>query len=188
MNWLSLLLLGVIGLLTWRAWTNGFIRELVSLAAVIVAVPLAGIFYDNMYPKVHPIVESPPLANLISFISILAGVVIAGLVAAYLLRTVVAALNLGLADRLAGAAFGFLKGVLLCQAVLVALIAFPKPDLRQDIDHSVVASALVDATPAMLAIMPRTFDRAINVFLDKARAIDATLPGATPTPRATPAP
>ncbi|MBI2767411.1 MAG: CvpA family protein [Chloroflexi bacterium] len=189
MNWLSVVLIAVIAFVTWRAWRNGFIRELVSLAGVILAVPIAGIFYDNMYPKVHPIVgsaidnpaQSDALAKLISFIAILVAVIIGGQVVAYLLRRAVTLLNLGFIDQGAGAVFGFLKAVLVCQVVLIALVAFPKPDLTGAIDGSSVATALLDTAPAVLAILPSTFDRATNAFLDGANALDGRLPGATPT-------
>lgn len=172
MDWISLVLVAGIGLLTWRAYANGFIREIVSLAAVILAVPIAGLFYDDLYPKVHPIVDSEPLANLVSFLAIFAGVVIGGLVAAYLMRNVARALNLGAADRLAGAAFGFLKGVIAAQVILLAFVAFPRPDLHDDIDRSPVAEVLLDTAPGVLAILPGTFDRALDAFLSPAREID----------------
>jgi membrane protein required for colicin V production len=197
MNWLSLVLLAVIALITWRAWRNGFIRELVSLAGVILAVPIAGIFYDDMFPKVHPIVgsvidnpeQSAALAKLISFMAIFVAVIIGGQVVAYLIRGAVTMLNLGIADQLAGGAFGFFKAVLLCQAVLIALVAFPKPDLTGSIDNSKVATGLLDAAPAVLAILPATFDRAIDAFKSGAQAIDNRVgPTATPTATPTPAP
>ena len=87
MNWVSFVLLGVIAVLTWRAWRNGVIRELVSLGSVILAIPMAGIFYDDMFPKIHPIVDSVPLANLVSFLAILLGVVVGGQVIATLLAS-----------------------------------------------------------------------------------------------------
>ena len=90
MNWLSLLLVAAIALVTWRAYRTGFVRELVSLGAVILAIPIAGIFYDDMYPKVHPIVDSRLLANLISFLAIFVAVIIGGQVASHLLKRVVA--------------------------------------------------------------------------------------------------
>ena len=49
-----------------------------------------------------------------------AGVLIAGQVASHLLRTTAEALNLGQVDKIAGGAFGFLKGVLICQVILIA--------------------------------------------------------------------
>jgi membrane protein required for colicin V production len=181
-NWLSLLLIAIVGFATWRAYVNGFVRELVSLCVTILAIPLAGIFYDNLYRKLHPIITNRDLAYLISFLAILVGVVIAGQVAAHLLKRTVAMLNLGAADRVAGGAFGFLKAVVLCQVVLIALVAFPEPDLQASIDDSDVATKMLDAAPAVLAFLPATFDRAINAFLDGvdvAKSVDQ--PGATPT-------
>lgn len=182
MNWLTLLLAAVLALLTYRAWANGFVRELVSLSAVILAVPLAGVFYDDLYPKVEPIVDSERAANLISFLAIMFGVIIAGQVAAHLLKRMVTMLNLGGLDKVAGAAFGFFKGVLICQAVLVALVVFPKPDVRDAIDDSVLATKLLDAAPLVLSILPARFDRGLDLFREALPA-GAPAPG---TPSSTP--
>jgi membrane protein required for colicin V production len=181
-NWLSVVLIAAIAFMTWRAYSNGFIRELVSLSVVILAIPLAGVFYDDMYPKVHPIIDSENLASLVSFLAILGGVIVAGQVAAHLLKGVVAMLNLGAADRLAGAAFGFAKAVVVCQVLLIALVVFPKPDIQGAIDDSAVAQALLDSAPAVLTFLPGTFDTALDLFLSGAAAVDQALPGKTPTP------
>ena len=166
MNWLSIAIVVVIGVLTWRSYRSGFIRELVSLAAVILAVPVAGILYDDLYPKVHPIVDNVALANLISFVSLFAGVIVAGQVISHLLHQVAAALNLGAVDKIAGGAFGLLKGVLVCQVLLIVLVAFPAPDLRDEIDGSPVAKRLLDGTPFVLAILPQGFNDEVDGFLD----------------------
>ncbi|MGK2965594.1 MAG: CvpA family protein [Tepidiformaceae bacterium] len=176
MNWVSIVLLAVIGWMTWRAYSTGFIRELVSLGAVIIAVPVAGILYDDLGVKIEPIVDSPNLANLIGFLGILFGVVIAGMVVAHLLKRTVTLLNLGWADDWAGAAFGFLKAVVLCQVVLLALVVFPKPDVRDDINDSFVAGALLDSAPVMLALLPGRFEDGLDRFLDQ-------VDGATETAR-----
>jgi membrane protein required for colicin V production len=167
MNWLTLLLVAFVGFATYRAWRNGFIRELVSLSAVILAIPIAGLFYDDLFPKVQPIIDNEQLARLVSFMAILAGVIVAGQVAAHLLKQGVAMLNLGAADQLAGAAFGFLKAAIICQVILIALIRFPNPDLRETIDASPVARRMVDTAPLVLSILPKGFNEATSVFLDR---------------------
>jgi membrane protein required for colicin V production len=172
LNWVTLLIVVTIGFLTWRAWRNGFIRELVSLAAVVLAIPIAGIFYDDLYPKVEPIIDNPIAAALVSFLAILAGVIIGGQVAAYLLRRSVEIINLGSADNLAGAAFGFVKGILVCQVILIAFVAFPRPNMREAIDGSAAAQVLLDGTPFVLTILPGAFDEAIDLFLDGASSLD----------------
>jgi membrane protein required for colicin V production len=164
MNWLSLLLVAGIALFTWRAYRIGFIRELVSLSALILAIPVAGLLYDDLARKLDPIITNPLLARLVAFLAILIAVIIAGQVGAHLLKRTVNLLNLGWADQWAGAAFGLLKGVLLAQVLLIALVAYPKPDVRETIDNSSVATFLLDSAPAVLALLPTHFDEAIDAF------------------------
>lgn len=183
MNWVTIVLVAVIGTLTFRGYRNGFVRELVGLCALILAVPMAGILYDDMYPKVEPIVDNEEAAALISFIAIMAGVIIAGVVIAHLLKSSVEMLNLCKLDDLAGGAFGFIKAAILCQVVLIALVVFPSPDLTDDIDGSPVATALLDAAPAVLVILPGKFGDALDVFLDQVEEVaNGILPPKTPTP------
>jgi membrane protein required for colicin V production len=182
MDWVSILIVVFLGLLTWRSYRNGFIREAVSLSAVILAIPIAGLFYDDLFPKVHPIVDNVALANLVSFLSIFAGVIVGGQVASYLLKGTANALNLGSADNVAGGAFGFLKGVIACQVVLIALVAFPRPDFHDDIDRSPVAGVLLDTAPALLAVLPGRFNDAVDTFMSPARQIDERLKDRSPTP------
>jgi membrane protein required for colicin V production len=179
-DWLSILLVAVIGFLTWRAYANGFVRELVSLCAVILAIPMAGIFYDDMYPKVSPIISNDTVAALVSFLSIMAGVIILGQVAAHLIKRVVAVLNLGAADQLAGGLFGFLKAVIVIQVILIALVHFPRPDIRDRIDESPIATRLLDYSPLPLAILPGDFDDALDQFLDG--VVPALDTDSSPTP------
>ena len=181
MNWLDFILLAAIGFSTFNGYRNGFIRELVSIASVILAIPVAGIFYDDMFPKVEPIVDNEDLAALISFLAILLGVIIGGQVAAHLLKRTAEILNLGVLDRLAGGVFGFLKAVFIAQVLLIALVTFPKPDLRDDIDASLVATRLLDAAPTVLAFLPDAFDRGIDLF-EQLDSLDDGLETPTPTP------
>ncbi len=180
MNWLDIVLIAAIGFSTWSGFRNGFIRELVSIAAVILAIPIAGIFYDDMFPKVEPIVDNEVLAALISFLAILGGVIVGGQVGAHLLKRTAEILNLGTLDRLAGGAFGFLKAVFIAQVILIALVTFPKPDLRDDIDASPVAQRLLDTAPTVLAFLPDAFDEALDLFRDSMGTVDQAVPGRTP--------
>ena len=164
MNWVSLVIIAVVALLTWRAFRQGFLRELVGLAALILAVPVAGVFYDDMVPKVEPIIDDATVSALVSFLLILAGVIVAGQLIGYLLRRGVDVLNLGGADRIAGAAFGALQGLLLCQVLLVALVNFPTPDIRTHIDDSIIATRLLEGAPVVLAILPDSFQEAVDLF------------------------
>ena len=182
MNWLDIVILAAIGFSTYRGYRNGFIRELVSIASVILAIPLAGALYDDMYPKVEPIVDNRNLAALLSFMAILLAVIIGGQVVAHLLKRTAEILNLGVLDRLAGGAFGFMQAVFIAQVILIALVTFPSPDLRDQIDGSPVAKELIDTAPTVLAFLPEKFDSGTDVFKKLNDSIDL-LPGqSTPTP------
>lgn len=178
MNWVSVVLVAAIAWFTWRAYRNGLVRELVMLAAVVFAIPIAGVLYDDMAPKVEPIVANGVLAALISFLAIMVGVVVGGYVVAFSLRQTVEMLNLGAADRLAGGLFGFLKGLLLCQAILIALVMFPNPDLRTEIESSPVARGLLRGAPLALRILPDPFEERVSEFLDPPSAADDAAAGA----------
>jgi uncharacterized membrane protein required for colicin V production len=103
-------------------------------------------------------------------------------VAAHLLKRTAEILNLGILDRVAGGAFGFLKAVFIAQALLVALVTFPNPDMRGKVDSSPVATRLLEAAPTVLAFLPGTFDEGIDLFkehIDSARGADVE---PTPSP------
>ncbi len=172
MNWLDVFLAVAIGLAAYRGYSNGFIRELVSIAAVILAIPIAGLLYDDMYPKVEPIVENQDMAAVISFLSILVGVIIGGQVIAHLLKRAAEVLNLGFLDAIAGGVFGFFKAVIICQVLLILLVRYPQPDFRSSIDNSPVANALLDAAPAVLAFLPGTFEAGLDLFRGATDALD----------------
>lgn len=172
MNWLDIALVAVIGLSTYRGYSNGFIRELVSIAAVILAIPIAGLLYDDMYPKVEPIVANEDLAAVIAFVSILAGVIIGGQVVAHLLKRTAEVLNLGFFDAIAGGAFAFAKTVIICQVILILLVRYPEPDMRDTIEGSRVADMLLDAAPAVLAFLPDTFDAGLDLFRGATNALN----------------
>lgn len=179
MNWLDVLLLAAIGFSAYRGYRNGFIRELVAFASVILAIPIAGVLYDDLFPKVEPITDSRVLAALISFLALLAGVIVGGQVVAHLLKRTAEALNLGVLDRTAGLAFGFLKAMFTAQVVLLALVTFPNPDLREAIHGSPVAMRLLDAAPGVLAFLPAGFEEARDIFADFGKET-GILPDGTP--------
>lgn len=151
-------------MLTWHAYRNGVLREMVAFSAILLAIPIAGLFYDDLGAKLDPIIDQSILARLVAFLSLFASVVVIGHVGAQLLRRTAEILNLGWADAWAGGIFGFAKGVLIVQAVLIGLVAYPKPDIRATIDTSPVARGLVDAAPVALQLLPQAFESAVDQF------------------------
>ena len=93
-----------------------------------------------------------------------------GQVAAMALRRFAALLLLGPFDHLGGALFGFLKGVLIVEVVLILVTAFPvAASLQQAINDSVLAPVFLDGLPVMLKLLPGEFSEAVDALSEVAR-------------------
>lgn len=155
LNWLDLAIIVILGALTWRAFAVGLIRELVMLAAVVLGAALAGQLYMELAADAEVLLEDESTRELVAFVAIFAGVVVLGQVAALLLRRTAAALLLGPFDRLGGAAFGLLKGVVVVEVLLVAVTAFPAATgLTAAVDSSTLAPLFLDVFFVIEPLLP----------------------------------
>ena len=111
---------------------KGFSREIIGLAAALLALVLGMWFYGLAGSFLMPYVSSPRVANLIGFLLVVIGCAAAaaaslGWIVSRFLRTI----GLSFFDRLLGAAFGLVRGLLIAIALLTAFMAFgPQVDSR----------------------------------------------------------
>lgn len=120
-DWLIVVVLLVSVLSAARA---GFIVEVFSLVGLVLGFLLASWDYQRLIPWVFRWIHSPPLAQAMSFLVILFGVMIAASLAGKFVRWSVQSIGLGWADRIAGAAFGLLKGCVLVTIAVMVIAAF----------------------------------------------------------------
>lgn len=156
MNWLDLLIVGILAWSTFRAFSTGLIREVVTLLGLVAGIGLAGAFYDDLSANLEFIVADPTTRRLAAFAAIFTGTVIAGQVIGGVMHSAASLLFLGPLDRIGGAVFGLAKGLLLVQVVLVAISVFPA--------HPVVARAVADSTLAPVFLR---FTAAVQLGLPK---------------------
>lgn len=103
---------------------HGFFIEACSLAGVVLGLLLASWNYGRVMPWFSPLVHNPAIAEFLGFLAIALGVmVVAGLVGRAL-RWSAKSIGLGWLDRLAGAAFGFLRGCVIVTLGVMAMAAF----------------------------------------------------------------
>lgn len=124
MNPLDIAFLGILGVsLLYSTW-KGFVRDVFSLAGILGGFFLAARFYPEVAAWVRPWVSTPWVAALVGcavvFLATFLGVSLLGRMLGRSLKL----LRLGWLDRAAGFGFGFIKGVLLCLGLLVALVGF----------------------------------------------------------------
>lgn len=164
MNWLDIVIILIIGWFTLSAYNAGIIREVVTLVASVLAVVVAGLYYDNLATDVLVFVEDDTGAKVVSFLILLASVFFMGQLAATLLKRTASLLMLGWADHMAGAAFGFLKGVVIIEAVLILFVTYPSLELENAIQDSGLAQIFLDGVPILLRLLPDEFERAVDNF------------------------
>ncbi|TET95948.1 MAG: CvpA family protein [Dehalococcoidia bacterium] len=164
MNWLDIVIVLIVAFFAATAFSAGLIRELVTLVSVVVGIVVAGLFYDDLARDVLVFIDNKDTANIVAFLMLLGAIYLAGQLIAIMLKQVAAILLLGWADRLGGALFGLLKGLLVVEVLLIAFVTFDV-GLDDAIDDSGLASVFLDAIPVLLLILPNEFEQAVDAFL-----------------------
>ena len=164
MNWLDIAIVLIVAFFAATAFSAGLIRELVTLVSAVVGVVVAGLFYDDLARDVLVFIDNKDTANIVAFLILLGAIYLAGQLIAIMLKQVAAVLLLGWADRLGGALFGLLKGLVVVEVLLIAFVTFDV-GLDEAIDGSTLGSAFLEASDVLLLILPDGFERAVDAFL-----------------------
>ena len=89
----------------------GLILEVFSLAGLVLGLLVASWDYQKLTPWMGQWIHSPSWNEALSFIVMALGVMIVAGIAGRIVRWSVKSVGLGWADRMAGAAFGLVKGM-----------------------------------------------------------------------------
>jgi membrane protein required for colicin V production len=159
MNWLDLVLIGILAISIVASFAKGFTREVIGLVAAVAALLCGAWFYRMAGEIVRPWVGSREAANLCGFLLIVAAVIVLGLIVSWVVGAMVKAVRLSWLDRLLGAAFGVARGVVVCVAVITAIVAFtPGLDARTpppSVVRSTIAPYMIDAANALTLAAPK---------------------------------
>ena len=160
MNWLDIAILVVLAWFIFSAFTAGLIREVVTIVSAILAVVLAGLFYERLADDVGTFIDSTRAARIVAFLVIFGAIVLAGQVVAGLLKETASLLMLGTFDHLAGAVFGLVKGLVIIQMLLILFATYPSLHLDDAISESALSPVFLDRAPILLQVLPAEFDAA----------------------------
>ncbi|MBP7866940.1 MAG: CvpA family protein [Acidobacteria bacterium] len=152
MNWLDIVFLVILGLSFLLAALKGFVKELVTLVSLCLAVILAG----RLYPALHPLtsrVASHPLDSVLGFLLVFFGVLGLGALLIFLIHRLLSEAELHPVDRVLGALFGLVRGWLVCAVIILALTAFPWKSTA--VENSALAPYLMMAGQGVVWALPR---------------------------------
>jgi membrane protein required for colicin V production len=160
-NWLDWTLAGVVLLSVLTAFVKGFIRELISLAALVAGLAVATLGYERAASWFDDLTRSHQAAQGLGFLVLFLGTLLVGAVFSILAGKLIKTAGLQRIDRLLGVGFGLIRGVAIDCVLVLAMIAFAiKPDaLKQSVLAPYVttgADAIAEALPAPLRTQFRT--------------------------------
>ena len=120
----------LIAILVWStvvAFIRGLLLELFSLGGLVAGILLASWNYLVVAAFLERLITAKTVANVIAFLLIAIGVMVLCSIIGRVLHRTAKVIGLGFFDRLFGAIFGYLRGCLLCVAILMAITAFLPP-------------------------------------------------------------
>jgi membrane protein required for colicin V production len=157
-NWLDYLLIAILLISAFFSARKGFSREVIGLAAAFFALVFGMWFYGITGSFVAPYTSSPRVANLIGFLLVVAAVLIAGGILGWIVNRFLRTIGLSFFDRLLGAAFGVLRGLLVAMALLTAFMAFgpyaESESTPSAVVHSQIAPYILNASHMVVAMAP----------------------------------
>lgn len=165
MNWLDIVIVLIVAFFAATAFSAGLIRELVTLVSVVAGVVVAGLFHDELARDVLVFIDDETAAKAVGFLVVLGAIFLAGQLIAIMLKQVATILLLGWADRLGGALFGVLKGLVVVEVLLILFVTYPQLGLDDAIADSILGSPFLEVGDVLLLILPNDFEQAVDTFL-----------------------
>jgi len=142
------------------AVAKGFVREIVSLVALIGGFILAAIYYPALAGKLLEFSRTETIANFVAFLSIFFGCLLIGAVISLILNRFLRAASLQWIDRVLGGVFGLLRGWAIASVLVLGLIAFP---IRENpMTRSVLAPYLLAGARTAVLLVPKDLKDKFN--------------------------
>jgi membrane protein required for colicin V production len=161
LNWVDVGLLGVLALSVVMGLWRGLVFEVLSLLSWVVAWVLAQAYGAEVAARLNLGTPGQPQAIALGFVLVFFATLIGCGLLARLARLLISATPLSVIDRLLGAGFGLVRGLLLLLVLTTALSLTPvtkSPEWRA----SVGATWLVVAVQHLRPLMPDAMSRYVS--------------------------
>ncbi|MCK4762501.1 MAG: CvpA family protein [Candidatus Aminicenantes bacterium] len=144
---------------------KGFIRELFSLAFFIIALILSFLYYSDV-GKIYGDYVGKNIADFAGFVSILVFVLVVGTLVTYFIKKAFILGPLKSIDRIFGAVFGLLRGVLIAAIIMFAMVAFQINDRL--VEESKLSPYVLETIQAITKLTPDKFKEKKDELIERA--------------------
>ena len=154
MNWLDIGIITALAVAAIIGLVKGFIKMFFTLAWLVIGILLALKYYVPFSGWLSQYIIETNIAKIIAFALIFVGILAAACVLASLLSRVVSWLGKAWLNRLGGAIFGALIGVIILGTLLDALLRFAFFGLETIIQESAIAAWLLAHVSLLPILLP----------------------------------
>lgn len=161
MNFLDLIILIPIAYFAYRGFVHGFIKEVVGIIGIVLAVYITFEYMDTISGIVAPYVENRDRATIVTGLVIFMSIVILVQLTGVLIEKIFKAVKLGIVNQLAGLLFGALKSAIFVSAILLlfAGINIPSEEAASNsVSYPVVVPVAPIAFDIVASVVPGTED------------------------------
>lgn len=171
MNYLDIIFLIIFSVSTLWGLIKGLIRQVFSLAALVLAYLAATFGHPVLADSVLGDIAKKPIRDIISYAIIFIAVFAAVTLIGYFLRRVVEVIKLGMFDRLLGGVFGFARALIFCMIIVLVLVIVLPSDV-QILNDSALTPWIIQVTKLAVSIAPQDLRES---FEKSKKSLSATL-------------
>jgi len=166
-NWLDGILAAIVLASAITAAMKGFVRELISLASVLIGLVVAAIAYPRAALWFDDLTKSHDIALGLGFLVLFLGTLLVGALVGAVARKLIKTAGIQWFDRFLGGIFGLVRGILVDAILLMAMLAFAiKPDA---VRQSALAPYVTTGTRVIALVMPENLRAQFHLGFEKFR-------------------
>lgn len=198
LNWVDLVILGIILFSTLVSFIRGFIREALSLTIWVVALYLAYVYSGWVAKQYLGGIEQQNIRIVVAFLLIFFAVLIVGSVINYIFSRLVQSTGLSGTDRVLGVGFGAARGVLLVAVLILVAEMTVVPNNKAWKESQFIPqfqgltqwlrSVLPDGIERFTTSKPKSAEQLLNPPTQGSSGVTTTEPVTTPSPAPAPTP
>lgn len=167
MNWVDIILILLLIGGTILGIISGFFWQFSRFIILIIAAYLTILLHEPIANWLTSKMSDPSLAKTIIFVFIFVCIYLILYFATWFIERAIVRPPIKPLNKIFGGIFGFLRTALICGTILVGLIYYSAPNIRQTLSHSFLSPYLLIYTRKTICWMPKRYKQEIKRFISR---------------------